>query len=274
MGTILKTINKGINWDTLNSGIIDNLNSVFFVNADTGYTVGDLGTILKTINGGIDWIFLPSPIDDLYSIYFKNDSNGFIVGFLGTFLKTTDGGNSWSETEIIGSGTLYSVHFPTLDTGYVAGYCIMPAGGYIVKTVDGGINWDIELSGILGCEFYSVFFLTADTGYVVGGDGKIYKNGGDTTGVGIYNKIKYNKEIIKIIPNPTEESFTIEIQEIYKGNKVIKVYGISGVLVKEYLLEKGSNRTTVHTAGWAKGVYICKLVIDGKVMKSEKMVVE
>lgn len=32
------------------------LNSVEFINSNTGWAVGDKGTILKTTNGGINWI--------------------------------------------------------------------------------------------------------------------------------------------------------------------------------------------------------------------------
>ncbi len=78
----------------------------------------------------------------------------------------------------------------------------------------------------------------------------------------------------KLYPNPTEENFTVETCIPGNKNGVIKIYGIKGELLKKYKLNKGSNRTIVHTSGWSKGVYICKLVIDGKVIKNEKIVVE
>ena len=78
----------------------------------------------------------------------------------------------------------------------------------------------------------------------------------------------------KLYPNPTEENFTVEVNIPENINSVIKIYGIKGELVKEYMLNNGSNRIVVHTSDWEKGIYICNLMIDGKVMKSEKMVVE
>ncbi|MCX6227105.1 MAG: hypothetical protein NTV01_20540 [Bacteroidia bacterium] len=45
------------------------LNCVKFVDATTGFAVGDCGTILKTTNGGIDWIAQsPGTGDYLFSI--------------------------------------------------------------------------------------------------------------------------------------------------------------------------------------------------------------
>lgn len=49
---ILKTVNAWTTWTALTSGTSSNLWSVYFPDADTGYTVGDNGTMLRTINGG------------------------------------------------------------------------------------------------------------------------------------------------------------------------------------------------------------------------------
>ena len=78
----------------------------------------------------------------------------------------------------------------------------------------------------------------------------------------------------KLYPNPAEDSFTVEVNIPENINSVIKIYGLKGELLKKYKLNKGNNRTLVHTSGWEKGIYICNLIIDGKVMKSEKMVME
>ena len=43
-------------WVNQNSGITESLNSVKFINADTGWCAGNTGKILKTTNGGINWI--------------------------------------------------------------------------------------------------------------------------------------------------------------------------------------------------------------------------
>ncbi|MBS1494920.1 MAG: T9SS type A sorting domain-containing protein [Bacteroidetes bacterium] len=51
-GSILRTNNGGLSWDSLGSGTVNALKSVKFVNQNTGWTVGAEGTILKTTNGG------------------------------------------------------------------------------------------------------------------------------------------------------------------------------------------------------------------------------
>ena len=52
---VLKTTDGGSTWILQNTGIngtYDNLNGIFFTDANTGYTVGNKGRILKTTNGG------------------------------------------------------------------------------------------------------------------------------------------------------------------------------------------------------------------------------
>ncbi|NOS84652.1 MAG: hypothetical protein HOP31_05885, partial [Ignavibacteria bacterium] len=57
-GTILKTTNGGLNWVSQVSGTTENLKSVFFLNANTGFIAGGFNSwiILKTTNGGVNWV--------------------------------------------------------------------------------------------------------------------------------------------------------------------------------------------------------------------------
>ena len=52
---MIKTVNGGNNY-SLTTGGRTNLQSNFFVNENTGFTVGNEGIILKTTNGGSNWI--------------------------------------------------------------------------------------------------------------------------------------------------------------------------------------------------------------------------
>lgn len=61
----------------------NDLSSVYFIDASTGYSVGRFGTIIKTIDGG------------LYSVFFADFNTGYAVGR--TIFKTTDGGSTWTD---------------------------------------------------------------------------------------------------------------------------------------------------------------------------------
>ena len=71
------------------SGTNDDLSSVYFPAAKTGFAVGVNGTIRKTTNGGTNWTGLTSgTTQDLYEVYFLNVSTGYVSGTNGTIRKT------------------------------------------------------------------------------------------------------------------------------------------------------------------------------------------
>lgn len=54
-GTILKTIDGGVTWESVTSGTKSELTDINFIDQNTGWIVGADGVILKTTNGGSDW---------------------------------------------------------------------------------------------------------------------------------------------------------------------------------------------------------------------------
>ncbi len=90
---IRKTINTGTTWTTQASSISQTLISVYFVDVDTGYVVGNNGTIYKTYNGGAFWNPQSCPVTtNLNSVFFPNKTTGYAVGVGGKILKTANGG--------------------------------------------------------------------------------------------------------------------------------------------------------------------------------------
>jgi len=168
-GTIIKTIDAGVNWTKLASGTTNNLNSVYFVDANTGYAVGGLGTILKTIDAGTNWTALLSGISNsLLSVRFTDANTGYAVGVNNSILKTIDGGKAWTDLSIGPNGDIFSVYFTDANTGYAA--CSYTRNGGIIKTVDGGKTWTFQSSSLNHGPLYSVYFTDSNTGYAVGGN--------------------------------------------------------------------------------------------------------
>lgn len=52
-GTILKTINGGVVWNTQTSSTNNDINSVYFLRENLGFTAGNSGNVQKTQNGGV-----------------------------------------------------------------------------------------------------------------------------------------------------------------------------------------------------------------------------
>ena len=83
-------------WDLQNSGVTDQLNSVYFIDVDTGWAAGANNTILKTVDGGKTWsrvLEREEGGNKFSSIYFTNAKEGWAQGRI--LLHSSDGGETW-----------------------------------------------------------------------------------------------------------------------------------------------------------------------------------
>lgn len=107
---------------------------------------------------------LPANIK-VHSVVFTKQSNyqvGYAVGgdnyTSGIVIKTIDGGDTWSTMMTIASEELYSVSFPSNDTGYT---CSME--GKVYKTTNGGANWQLIYTAPSG-QAFSIAFKDVNNG--------------------------------------------------------------------------------------------------------------
>ena len=152
-------------WSAQNSGTTNNLTSVNFINANSGWAVGATGKIIYTTNGGANWGTQTSGVtNQLNSVSFSGSLNGLIAGSGGKILMTSDGGLIW---QTMNSGTtvdLFGVYSVSTTTAIAVG-----DNGKIIKTIDGGFTWTSKVSGTTDV-LWSVFFTDANTGWAVGGN--------------------------------------------------------------------------------------------------------
>ena len=88
LGIMMKTINGGATWSNVPIGTMDVFYSVFFLNANYGYVVGESGDIFRTIDGGESWVNDSSGTNNyLKSIFFTDSTTGYAVGEIGTILN-------------------------------------------------------------------------------------------------------------------------------------------------------------------------------------------
>ncbi|HEX5001746.1 MAG TPA: YCF48-related protein [Bacteroidia bacterium] len=163
-GTIIKTIDGGINWIAQSSGLNAELFDVCFVSTDTGYIVGRNGTILKTTDGGMLWGSISTGTNQDFTSVFSVGIDLFVTGYNGTVLKSSDNGVTWATLNTGTSEYLYDIYFSDSNTGYAVGY-----EGAIIKTTDSGLNWTAQTSGYTE-HLVSVYFTDNNNGYITGGD--------------------------------------------------------------------------------------------------------
>ena len=107
-GKVIRTKDGGQNWETKTVGKCAILNSVYFIDASTGWICGD-GLILKTTDGGKNWFYQYDGYMWLRSIYFTDSNTGWAVG--SEIMKTTDGGENWAIVSIPPGISLEDIFF-------------------------------------------------------------------------------------------------------------------------------------------------------------------
>ncbi|MFC2088242.1 YCF48-related protein [Calditrichota bacterium] len=132
-GEFIKTTDGGQNWILYDTGTWG-LNSMFFINNNLGWSVGDNGNIIKTTNGGDSWFNKNSPTgEELNEVYFINSNIGWAVGDKGKIIKTYNGGENWFLMQSNTANDLKSVYFTDQTNGWTVGKL-----NTILSTNDGG----------------------------------------------------------------------------------------------------------------------------------------
>lgn len=178
-------------WVEQDSGTNFQLKDVHFVNEFTGWVVGgrlfsEEDVILKTVNSGDNWTEQHTDnLEKLQGVCFANLNKGWAVGMDDTILYTETSGMSWTpQTVPVDEVQFNDVYCVNQDVIYVVGepdysYDEGSHFGNVLKTVDGGLNWEISLRES-DATLNAVFFVSEDVGWAVGDNGNVLKtiNGG------------------------------------------------------------------------------------------------
>ncbi|WP_435353917.1 WD40/YVTN/BNR-like repeat-containing protein [Emticicia sp. SJ17W-69] len=226
--SFLKTTDGGKNWNTLSSNN-NSLKAFHFLNATTGFAVGNAGVIKKTIDGGITWTSITSPTTaNLRFIQFVDANNGFIMDNFKETLKTTDGGTTWTIVSAADPNTsiggINDMVFVTNTIGFATG---KTNGSYlgIWKTVNAGTTWT-ALSLVAGQSmptepsYPKISMFDANNGWLFRGS-YIYKttDGGATWVNKPFFESLYNARFINVNKGwiLTGDNFTSE-KKLYSTN--------------------------------------------------------
>jgi photosystem II stability/assembly factor-like uncharacterized protein len=144
-------------WVQQTSGTSNHLYSIYFIDSNFGWVVGESGTILHTSNAGEIWEPQESGVSvDLEDVFFWSVDNGWIVGDSGTILYTTDIGEQWTIQNTPVNTYLTMVQFISLDSGFVHGNQETS-----LSTTDGGNTWQGGAGDTLSGD-YAGFFISDD----------------------------------------------------------------------------------------------------------------
>ena len=195
-GKILKTENGSASWEQV-YGLAPisqrNFTTVHYKDAQTvlafgGRSYGNdtIQTIIKSTDGGSTWNAIRDQAGRwLKGAFFKDNNNGFAVGGAGTIIKTTDGGNNWTNvTSPLNTRDFNAVYFSSPSTGYIVGgnfvmFDTLASMRTILKTIDGGANWNVIMDEP-GGSLTALDFIDQNNGYLTGDGAQFYTttNGG------------------------------------------------------------------------------------------------
>jgi photosystem II stability/assembly factor-like uncharacterized protein len=182
-------------WNPINTPANEDLASIHFPTATTGYAMGDAGAAVKTTDGGATWSALATGFPGkLWYTRFLNAETGIAVGDNGAAIMTTNGGATWTPLATgLKAGTLptflFGLQFVTAQTIFAVGGDGEAGSGVVIKSTDGGVTWSKKhIPGTFFLDRCS--FVDESHGYAVGasftGGGAIFvtTDGGSTWTLG------------------------------------------------------------------------------------------
>jgi hypothetical protein len=227
-GYILRTIDGGLNWDTIPIIPTEEFNYIPL-------------TSVLIVN------------DTLCLAGYNNEGSGFGI------LISTDAGLTW--TQDINSATFYypaflGIHQSTIGNIYVGAKPSNIDGGLIFRNNNDFENWEIDLvnQGINDLYSYNqdVVFGVGDSGYVVVNSELPFSQGLDDL---------INDNDIQIFPNPSADFITIE-SLTNKKIETIKIYSSSGKLITY----KDNYERIINIKKLPLGIYFIKIQLNGKIV--------
>ncbi|MEL6822774.1 MAG: FlgD immunoglobulin-like domain containing protein, partial [Calditrichota bacterium] len=173
-GTLLKSTNRGFNWQSVVINTTASLASIGFFASGAGLIGADYGMVFRTNGCGDPWEQLQPQVvrSTLLAIYFITLLKGWAVGADGNILATVDGGATWvKQTDGI-PGFINDIHFIDENKGFAVGG-VFNSSATVLRTDDGGANWTSVNTPAFNTLF-DVHFIDSQIGFICGVDGQLY----------------------------------------------------------------------------------------------------
>ena len=173
----LKTTNTGQNWF---STISNSLENTYMIDSSYGYTrFYTTFNLYRTTNGALSWTNSNSNFQYEDPLFFMEHSIGLTLSYfwikpVGYFeiVRTDDGGFDWNPVYTSQATRVNSKFFKVFTNGGTGAGYIVYAGsstGYILRSNDTGLTWQILNTGFNSNTYSSIYFTNENTGFASGG---------------------------------------------------------------------------------------------------------
>ncbi len=173
---IISSNDGGTSWNVLQMPEWEVMQSMLFLPGDSvGICVGNYGPatglIARSDNYGGGWVNVEKTKHGFYDVACCQDQL-FACSYGGLY-KSIDHGRSWKVLDVTGD-FFNGINFPTNRVGYMCG-----RQGSILKTTDGGVNWETIRNGnnplSAAWEFHDIVFADEKNGFICGEKGLLLK---------------------------------------------------------------------------------------------------
>lgn len=124
------------------------LSDVQAIDDKTVWAVGDGALVIKTSDGGTNWSIVQIDVvatDSSFDSISVNGNNIWISGENGLIVSSNNNGQNWMVQDLPASATeflLQGIHAIDDDLIYCVGNNPSPPSGYVLKTTNGGQDWE------------------------------------------------------------------------------------------------------------------------------------
>ncbi len=160
----------GKKWKFFLDDRMKNIYDISFKDGLNGWLVGGYNlvpNVLRTTDGGYTWENQNINISqNILAMQFVNSTYGWMVGTNGTIIKTLDGGETWGPQNSQTVSHLYDVSFINENVGYAVGkgtYGTHWGYNVVLKTLNGGLLWDVVNASKTDGEYHRVFCFDENT---------------------------------------------------------------------------------------------------------------
>ncbi len=195
--TMISTNSGDLGWNIVPVNFpVENLNSVFFIDNDLGWMVGDLsettpqGQVAYTTTGGGYPLQQHIAENPLNSLFFTDELKGWAAGENGILIQTIDGGKNWTSLVKFTQQRIYDLYFLDETSGWAA-----TANGDLFFTTD-GVNWLLSETGT-DTDLLSVQFIDKTYGWACGFNNTLLKGTAAPDNTIIWERIE-------ILPEPPD----------------------------------------------------------------------
>lgn len=294
-GNYLKSLDKGNTWFEFSFNNNEGLMDIVFTSSSNQIAIGKNGKIFK-YNGTV-WQNQTSGTNKNLNKIFRINNTTIVVGNDGTILKLQN--NSWTTIQAPVNTNLNDVVFKDSINGYIAAEF-----GYILKTSNAGLSWNVVLSGA-DVDFKSVT-CSGDSVWALGTSGSIYTSIDNGVNwkrynigtLDILNKMVYfndkgiivgenklcrtfnNKAYFPLIsqitednklmqitcfPNPTQDRVNVKFSK-ESSNVFIKISNIQGKTIFENTINNVNTQgqLSLDLSKYKSGIYFISVFSEGK----------